>query len=187
MPQGKGVRCAGFRSADGEYEHCQREEHAGSLAQNEHTTPPTYAHRLHGACGCGVTHGPAAYTPGRPRVETHRYPGVNAETGERVGEHVRVDAYDTNGHHLSKKMWWEPKGVKVASLALHNAGALQRAQVEGHPVKTIIVTEGERKCDVLNAALTKAGRRDLLAVGTMTGASATPCDVALRVLVGSTV
>ena len=51
LPHGKGVRCHGFLSSDGEYVHCSREEVAGPLPQE--SGGGTYAHRLHGDCRCG--------------------------------------------------------------------------------------------------------------------------------------
>lgn len=188
MPQGHGKRCAGFLSADREWEHCQREQHAGRLELDERTTPPTFAHKLRGECRCGKTHGPAPLRPlrvpqARPRREEHRYAGIDAKTNRKVGEHVRIDIYDASGKRERKVMFWEPKGVQVASLALHNAPALERAKAAGKPV-TAIVCEGEHTCDELNRALRESGRDGVIAVGTMTGASVTPCDDALRALLG---
>jgi hypothetical protein len=57
LPRGQGQRCGGFLSADGEYAHCTREEHAGGLRQE---SGGTYAHRLVGECKCGVRHDPSA-------------------------------------------------------------------------------------------------------------------------------
>lgn len=54
-PRGKRERCFGFRSEDGRYAHCTREEFAGSLLQN--LSSGTYAHRLEGDCDCGTSHG----------------------------------------------------------------------------------------------------------------------------------
>lgn len=54
--RGQGYRCAGYLSSDGEYAHCTREDRAGDI-QPSNATPPTYAHRLHGPCRCGVSHG----------------------------------------------------------------------------------------------------------------------------------
>jgi len=48
MPQGKGVRCAGFTSADGEWCYCTREEYAGNAMLLETMKPPAYVHRREG-------------------------------------------------------------------------------------------------------------------------------------------
>src|SRR5512135_2726108 len=58
MKQGKGERCAGYLSKDGEYVFCSRPEQAGNLELNEKTTPPTFCHKLYGACKCGKEHNP---------------------------------------------------------------------------------------------------------------------------------
>jgi len=54
-PQGRGERCYGFRSSDGKYLHCTREEHAGGLSP--HNGGTTFAHRANGDCRCGLAHG----------------------------------------------------------------------------------------------------------------------------------
>ncbi len=51
--RGKGKRCTGFTSADGEWCHCSREELAGSIEQDN---AQTFAHKMRGACRCGQTH-----------------------------------------------------------------------------------------------------------------------------------
>ncbi len=195
MPQGKGRRCAGFLSADGDYERCQREQYAGRLELDERTTPPTYAHKMHGECRCGVTHAPGAYHRSQqapvavhPKIqwkETGRWPGFDVKTGEKMADHVRQDPYDAGGKRIpkgtvKKKMWWSPSGVvtgKLEQLALYNAEALTSGVIA-------IVLEGELKTDETNEQLRRAGRTDIVAVGTMTGSGVTPCDEALRPLVG---
>lgn len=53
-PRGKRRRCIGYVSSDGDYVHCSREEHAGSIALTDASN--TYAHRAAGECACGITH-----------------------------------------------------------------------------------------------------------------------------------
>ena len=45
-PRGKGVRCGGFTSRDGDYVHCARPELAGAIEANG---AGLYAHRMHGS------------------------------------------------------------------------------------------------------------------------------------------
>jgi hypothetical protein len=80
-PRGEGVRCYGFLSGDGEWAHCTRDEHAGSLERNAGSD--AYPHKLTGDCKCGVQHGLAsgAERNGRRRkgkrgriVATYDYP-----------------------------------------------------------------------------------------------------------------
>lgn len=55
-PRGDGKRCFGFTSDDGEWVHCTREDLAGAIEQGPDAA---YAHRMHGPCKCGQTHGEA--------------------------------------------------------------------------------------------------------------------------------
>jgi len=55
QPQGQGRRCWGFLSEDGEYAHCERDDHANGIEAGK---DGAYAHRLHGSCKCGKEHGP---------------------------------------------------------------------------------------------------------------------------------
>lgn len=54
-PRGKGERCFGFLSDDGQWAHCTRPEHAGSLQSN--ASSDTFAHQLQSPCSCGQQHG----------------------------------------------------------------------------------------------------------------------------------
>ena len=74
LPQGKGVRCAGFSLDFVAY--CTREEYAGNLPLDISTEPPAYVHRLFGSCLCGRTHGFTA--PERPTSapRSERVPGM---------------------------------------------------------------------------------------------------------------
>src|SRR5271166_4741749 len=76
MPSGRDIRCAGFLSSDGLYEHCQREHLAGALPLNLHTEPPTYAHKLYGQCDCGTAHNlvPAPRRRGTTSATQHTVP-----------------------------------------------------------------------------------------------------------------
>src|SRR5678816_2440567 len=53
-PQGKGVRCWGFRSENDLYVYCTREEFAGGLPFVSRAS--AYCHFMGGPCRCGVTH-----------------------------------------------------------------------------------------------------------------------------------
>jgi hypothetical protein len=55
LPHGRGERCYGYLSSDGQYAHCTREEYAGNL--QPHKGGETYAHRLYGTCACDNIHG----------------------------------------------------------------------------------------------------------------------------------
>jgi hypothetical protein len=176
LPQGRGTRCAGFLSADGEYAHCQREQRAGALPLDARTTPPTYAHKLFGPCRCGVTHNPAPIRPSaRPAGRETRYELRDAE-GRLMGVHVRTDRLDG-----SKNFRWErhngrsSRDMPLWRLADHLAAPQDALR---------IICEGEKAADALRDALRAAGRTDVVALGTVTGASAIPGDASLAPLVG---
>lgn len=151
QPQGKGVRCAGFRSTDGEYEHCQREQYAGNLPLDESTTPPTYAHWMRGDCRCGVTHGPTSHPSAHilpPRIT--RYELRDAD-GTLAGIHVRKDYLDAEGQpYRDKAMWWEQHNDRGATeMPLYGLLADRCAPTDA----LRIICEGEKATDALNAAL----------------------------------
>src|SRR5690606_19006494 len=69
MRQGRGIRCWGYLSGDGLYEHCTRPEYAGSIALHK---DGTYPHRLGAPCRCGVTHASTAPVPVVVEVDARR-------------------------------------------------------------------------------------------------------------------
>ena len=182
LPQGQSVRCFGFRSDDGQYAHCTREEYAGTLSPGD---SGAYGHRLVGDCRCGARHSsprPASLaTPtsnGRaPHVGQSRRSRyvIRDGDGEQLAVHGRVDLSRPDGTP-TKRMWWEPRGVRANELPLYRLPELLAAPAG----EVVVVTEGEKACDALRA-------RDVLAVGTVTGAASIPCDESLRLLVGRSV
>ena len=93
-PRGKGVRCYGFLSADGEWCHCTREEHSGGLPIN--TDSETYAHRMSETCRCGV-----------PHTNSN---GVDRALGTRRIVVAEYDYTDEKGVPLYKRLRYHPKG-----------------------------------------------------------------------------
>ena len=91
VPRGKGVRCFGF--GQGDRAHCTREEHAGRAEFNERSE--TYAHKLYGACTCGVEHRPAP-------------PRQSGRQKRRIIE--TYDYEDKNGQPLYQVVRFAPKG-----------------------------------------------------------------------------
>jgi hypothetical protein len=142
MPRGRGVRCTGFLSDDGEWAHCAREEHAGQLEPSS-ADPPTYAHRLHGECGCGIEHGPAT-TNSRRIVATYDY---NDAGGVLAYQVVRFDPKgfaqrrpDGNGGWA-----WNLRGVERV---LYHLPEVIAAVAAGQP---IYIPEGEKQADLLRS------------------------------------
>ena len=178
MLQGKGTRCWGYLSDDGQWAYCTRPEHSGHLRHASGSD--AYAHKLYGECRCGVSHG--LEVP-RPKVST------NGDKPQSAGV-IRHEIRDpTNGTLLAfhcrkgtgpgKKVWWElPDGTKslnglpVEQLPLYGAEHLA-----GLPDGTqVVVTEGEPAKDALQS-------QGIIAVGTVTGARTTPTDDVLQTLV----
>ena len=86
---------------------------------------------------------------------TTRYE-IRNPAGELVATHCRTDP--------GKRIWWEPKGVKANAMPLYR---IEHARGSTGPV---VITEGEKAADALAGAV----ERDLLVVGTVTGAGGTP-------------
>ncbi len=95
--RGSGRRCAGFLSDDGDYAHCTREEQAGQLAPST-AVPPTFPHRLEGACGCGHEHAPARWNGGSS--------ASSSSTRRIVAEY---DYVDERGTLLYQAVRYDPK------------------------------------------------------------------------------
>ena len=109
--------------------------------------------------------------PGQPLPPLRRsWRAYDAETGELRGEHVREDT------PRGKRVWWEPKGIKTASLALYRAEVLAL-----HPDRPAVLCEGEVAADALASIEEALG---IVAMGTVTGASSTPGPAALGALAG---
>lgn len=180
-PRGRGIRCAGFLSEDGQWGHCTNSDYAGALTANEKSNPATYAHKLYGTCRCGQEHNPApAGSNGHKRpipLRATAYPICDA-SGALVATHMRQD-YPGRDGKPDKRVWWERNGQKglgdlrSEDLPLYNLRALAHAS----PGVRVYLCEGEKATD----ALTGAG---LLAVGTVTGASGTPSRAVLEALRG---
>lgn len=108
-----------------------------------------------------------------PEHEETRYE-VRDVTGQRVRYHVRTEGPE------GKTFRWEQEdgtpgldGVKLSDLSLYGIDRLP-------PDGPVVITEGEKTADALQG-------NGIPAVGTVTGASGTPGDDALRPLLGRTV
>jgi len=90
--------------------------------------------------------------------------------GGNLFDHVRVDSLGGQ-----KNIYWEPRlrefGLSPADLPLYNVSALEGIG----PGSTVTLTEGEKAADALI-------ERGLVAVGTGTGATTTPADSVLAIL-----
>lgn len=140
-PRGKGKRCSGFTSADGEYVHCSREELAGGIEANG---AGLYAHRMRGECRCGQTHGPASNVRALDTIEAV-YPYTD-ERGTLLFEVVRK----SGKRFLQRRPdgasgWdWSTRGVRRVLYRLLDL-------VEDDADRTVYLVEGERDVETLRS------------------------------------
>ena len=114
----------------------------------------------------------------RPVGEGRRWDIADAD-GKVVGRHVRRDFVDAEGVK-TKTFSWVDHRCGAGEMPLYNLPAHLAA-----PQGVLrIVCEGEKATDALNEAVRRAERVDVLALATVTGASAIPCDESLRPLIG---
>jgi hypothetical protein len=148
--RGKGERCFGFISDDGEWEHCTREDLAGGLAQQQDSQ--TYAHRMHGSCRCGQEHGPAIATAGNGGriVCTYNY------TDENGGLLYQVVRYSPKNFRQRR-----PDGHGGWIWNLHGVRRVLYHLPEVLEASVLFVVEGERDVETLREwgfpATTNAG------------------------------
>jgi putative DNA primase/helicase len=159
LPRGTQTRCTGFRSDDGKYARCSREEYARGLLLDGGTTPAAYIHFLNGECKCGKTHGvgPTPYgespktkwNPG-PAVETYIYRDADGKPFRRV-ERFRTEKGGKDfkqsmalfGQDGSFSRWIYGTGkTKPVPYCLPELIAVPTGG-------TIFIAEGERKVDAI--------------------------------------
>ncbi len=133
--RGQQKRCSGFISEDGEYEHCSREEHAGGLMQE---AGGTYAHRMHGPCKCGETHGEAKSGTIARADDIEATYDYRDERGNLLFQVVRK----SNKRFLQRRPhgsdWvWQTSGVRRVLYRLPELLAADKS-------KTVYVCEGEK-------------------------------------------
>ena len=109
--------------------------------------------------------------------QRREWPAFHAETLKYASTHVRIDKPGRE-----KVMFWEPKGVRVAGLALYRfQNALHNQE------SAVVVCEGESATDALANLANMELELGVVVVGTVTGASTIPGDPALSILAGRTV
>jgi RecA-family ATPase len=140
-PRGRGKRCSGFASSNGEYVHCSREELAGGIAANG---AGLFAHRMHGSCHCGQTHGPESSAHALDTIEA-TYPYTD-ERGSLLFEVVRK----SGKKFLQRRPdgaggWdWSTKNVRRVLYRLVDL-------VEDDANRTVHIVEGEKDVETLVA------------------------------------
>ncbi len=110
LPRGQGVRCVGWRSDDGEWVHCSREDLGG--AARFHPGSATYSHRARGRCPCGEVHAEGDLPPASAPRSAARGPRAEVrQIGEAAGARI-VATYDyrnRRGELLYQVVRKEPK------------------------------------------------------------------------------
>jgi hypothetical protein len=150
LPRGEGVRCAGFRSDDGRWAHCTREEHAGGL--RKHVASLTYAHRLDIPCRCGRAHDPAPLA---------RASNGNAPAAQRGALVATYDYWELDGRVMHRTLRYEPKEFRQCRPDpdrpggwIHNLDGVtlvlyRLPEIQGHA--DVVLVEGEKDADALAA------------------------------------
>jgi hypothetical protein len=153
LPRGEGVRCAGFRSEDGRWAHCTREEHAGGLRQ--HVASLTYAHRLDIPCRCGRAHDAAP-----PRALPPASNG-NAPAAQRGALVATYDYWALDGRVMHRTLRYEPKefrqcrpdpdrpGGWIQNLDGVTLVLYRLPEIQGHA--DVVLVEGEKDAEALAA------------------------------------
>jgi hypothetical protein len=159
-PRGQGTRCHGYRSADGAWARCSRDEHAGDLAMEPNTT--TYVHRLVDDCHCGRAHDQ------RPRPVGHSHHPATASPRQRIL--TTYDYADDAGTLLYQVVRFDPKGFAQRRPALAadppddvrdgwvwKLNGTRRVPyhlpelLAADPGRFVVITEGEKDADALCA------------------------------------
>ena len=112
-----------------------------------------------------------AATEASSQALAHRreWAAYDAVSGKYVSNHVRIDR-----EWEEKRVFWKPGGVSTSSMSLYRVRAL------GEKLDCpVIICEGEPATDALT---TQENQLGIIAVGTITGAGATPGEDALRPL-----
>lgn len=146
MKPGRGERCAGFESDDGEYVFCTREELAGNLERNEKTSPPAFCHKMYGLCNCGVIHNPERSGNGTKQHTSSSqaiYYSYQDEHGRLVYQAVRYEPKEFKQRRPDGKGGWIWKMDGVSYVPYRLPDLLK------HRDATVFVVEGEKDADNL--------------------------------------
>lgn len=167
LPRGRGERCYGFLSSDGQYAYCTREEYAGPIELYGNTN--AYLHYLAGPCRCGIDHDgdiddsddgvvvqrlsvDSNTDKPLPWIEKpdHTYDYTD-EDGNPVYQVLRYDATANRG----KTFWQRHQDPTARNMWAYNLNGCKRypynlQEVRNAPLDTpIIIVEGEKCVDRL--------------------------------------
>lgn len=137
--RGREKRCHGFTSDDGEWVHCSREEHSGSLDPD---SAGTFAHRMYGPCRCGTTHNEAPSGVVSRVVDVDITYDYRDERGNLIFQVVRK----TNPKRFLQRRpdgagWvYQTAGIRRVPYRLPEL-------IAADPSKTVYIVEGEKDAD----------------------------------------
>ena len=119
-PRGTGTRCYGFRSGNGGYGRCTRDEHAGNLPMDQ--TTEAYVHRLIGDCNCGTRHDPTLPMQANGEHEPRRIVATfdyTDETGRMLFQTVKYEPKTFRQRQPDGDGWkWTTAGVRLVPYRL---------------------------------------------------------------------
>jgi hypothetical protein len=141
QPRGKGERCYGFLSIDGDWAHCSREERAGRIPISEKSD--TYAHWLSGPCSCGVLHGATSVVAHEWRAPDtiHVYRDKTGKLLYEIGRWGSGKKKTFKARLPGQRKW---SGIGKARRVLYRLPETLAAILDG---RTIWITEGEKDCE----------------------------------------
>ena len=167
LRQGQGIRCTGFRSDDGLYARCSREQYAGSADPEDNQGLVVWVHWLgEGVCRCGNgSHSQSSPGPRPSSSETHNTDTVQSRIL------ATYDYPNLDGELLYQVIRKEPKGPfpqrhpcpdkgvdvwnlggdasKCSCPAICRILYRWRELVDADPRATVYIVEGEKDVDRL--------------------------------------
>ena len=146
MDRGKGIRCHGYLSKNGDYANCTNTDFAGNLE----IMGDTYGHHLKGDCRCGVRHDPlisATPTVRSPKGNVEACYDYMDEDGKPLFQAVRLaNPKSFRQRHIGDDgMWqWNMSGVRRIPYKLPEL-------IAADPSATVYVVEGEKDVNRLQS------------------------------------
>lgn len=138
--RGKEKRCHGWTTDDGEWCHCSREELAGSIDAGP---DGCFAHRMHGPCRCGMTHGETKPTVTTQRDDIEAMYDYKDERGNLLFQVVRKTGKRFLQRRPDGAGWiWQTSGVRRVPFRLPELVASDAS-------KPVYIVEGERDVETL--------------------------------------
>jgi 5S rRNA maturation endonuclease (ribonuclease M5)/biotin operon repressor len=151
--RGKGIRCYGFLSDDGNWAHCTREEFSGGMKQFPKSE--TYAHLLYGPCNCGTEHNPKqthSGTGSKSKPSTLTADGFIAEYDylDEFGELLYQICKKTDKTFSQRRLGIDGKwiwNVREVRRVLYRLPELLNADTK----ETVYIVEGEKDVESLRS------------------------------------